>query len=89
MAFLLTETSLTYQENCFDTEEATVGAHYVLEEFGIPEDEEPCSRCETNWSQRLANVLECTVGNYTTAYPCMTMDGHVYIVPYAVCPHCK
>ena len=91
MAFSLAETSLTYQEKCFNTEEATVCAHYVLEEFGIPEDEEPCSRCETNWVQRLADIVERTEGNYTTAYPCMNEEGHGHIVPhlYAVCPHSK
>ena len=91
MAFSLAETSLTYQENCFDTEEATVCAHYVLEEFGIPEEEEPCSWCETNWVQRLADIVERTEGMYTTAYPCMPEEGHGHIIPhlYAVCPHCK
>ena len=36
-------------------------------------------------------MAERTKGEYTTAYPCMTMDGHGHIVPhmYAVCPHCK
>ena len=36
-------------------------------------------------------MVERTVGDYTTAYPCMTMDSHGHIVPhlYAVCPHCK
>ena len=32
MAFSLNETSLTYQENCFNTEEATVCNHYNLED---------------------------------------------------------
>ena len=65
--------------------------HYTLEEHGIQDEEEPCSRCETDWSQRLADMVERTVGEYTNAYPCMTMDGHGHIVPhlYAMCPHCK
>ena len=91
MALSLMETSLTYQDYCFNTEEATVCTHYLLEEYGIPEEEEPCSRCETNWAQRLADVVERTDRKYTTAYPCMTEEGHGHIIPhlYAVCPHCK
>ena len=77
MAFLLAETSLTYQENCFDTEEAAVCAHYVLKKFRIP---------ETNWVQRLADIVECTEDKYTIAYPCMSEGGQGLIGPqlYAV-----
>ena len=91
LAFSQNETSLQYQENCFTTEDPAVCQHYLLEELGVPDEEEVCSRCETNWTQQLADVVELTIGDYTTAYPCMTMDGHGHIIPhlYVVCPHCK
>ena len=56
-----------------------------LKEYGTPDEEEPCSRCETNWSQRLANMVERTRGEYTTAYPCMTMDGFMGILFLTLC----
>ena len=91
MAFTLNKTVLQYQENCYTTEDPSVCQHYLLEEQAVPEEEAVCTRCKTNWTQRVTNVVERTTGNYTTVYPCMTMDGQAHIVPhlYEVCPHCK
>ena len=87
----MSETVLQYQENCYTTEDPSVCQHYLLEEHGVPDEEVVCERCETNRTQRVADVVERTTGDYTTAYPCMTMDGQGHIVPhlYDVCPHCK
>ena len=84
MAFSVGESSLSYQENCFNTDEATVCAHYVLEEYVIPEDEAPCAVCDTNWVQRLTEVVKLMEDKYTTSYPCMAEGGMGNIM--CVCP---
>ena len=90
MAFLRGEEVLTYQDNCLLTDQE-VCKHFILEDAAVPEEETSCARCETNWFQRLQEVVERSVGTYTKAYPCMTEDKQANIVPhiYTRCPHCK
>ena len=90
MAFMRGEEVLTYQDNCLLTDQE-VCKHFILEDASVPEEETSCARCETNWFQHLQEVVERSVGTYTTAYPCMTADKQANIVPhfYTCCPHCK
>ena len=90
MAFLM-EDVLLYQDNCLLSDQEVCG-HYILEGAAAPEEETTCSKCETNWFMRLQEVVERSVDNYTTAYPCMSVDREqAHIVPhlYQRCPHCK
>ena len=91
MAFTLEDNVLQYQENCYSMDEATLCQHFLLEELAVPEEEVVCARCKTNWHQRLVDMVERSVGDYTTAYPCMTSDNQAHVVPqaYKLCPHCK
>ena len=91
MAFMRGEEVLTYQDNCLLTDQEAC-KHFILEDASVPEEETSCARCETNWFQRLQEVVERSVGTYTTAYPCMSEDREqAHIVPYLYtrCPHCK
>ena len=72
MAFTLGDNILQYQENCHLTEEATLCQHFLLEELSVPEEEATCARCETNWYQQLVDMVERSVGDYTTAHLCKT-----------------
>ena len=90
MAFMM-EDSMAYQDNCVLADQE-VCTHYLLEDASVPEEETCCTRCETNWFQRLQEAVERSVDNYTTAYPCMSEDRErAHIVPhlYQRCPHCK
>ena len=91
MAFVRGEEILTYQDNCILADKRTMCKHFILEDTSVPEGETSCAHCETNWFQRLQDVVERSVGDYTTAYPCMTDDKEAHIVPYLYsrCPHCK
>ena len=58
----------------------------------MPEEETTCSKCDSNWGMRLQEAVEKSVDNYTTPYPCMSVDGkQANIVPfmYQQCPHCQ
>ena len=80
MAFMRGEEILTYQDNCILADERTMCKHFILEDTSVPEEETSCAHCETNWFQRLQDVVERSVGDYTTAYPCMTEDKQAHIV---------
>ena len=81
MAFMM-EDGLIYQDNCLLTDQE-VCRHFILEDASVPEEETSCARCETNWFQRLQEVVERSVGTYTTAYPCMSLDREqAHIVPH-------
>ena len=89
MAFLMEEV-LVYQDYCILSDQEVCG-HFLLEGAAAPEEEATCSKCETNWSMRLQEVLEKSVDTYTTPYPCISADGNkAHIVPfmYQRCPHC-
>ena len=78
-----------YLEYCADQE---VCSHFLPEEAAAPWEDATCSKCETNWSTRLQEVLVKTVDGYTTPYPCISADGNkAHIVPYMyqLCPHCN
>ena len=91
MAFKMGEEVLTYQDNCLLADQEAC-KHFLLKDAPVPEEEASCAVCETNWFQRLQDVVERSVGTYTTAYPCMSVDREqAHIVPhiYSRCPHCK
>ena len=89
MAFMM-EDGLIYQDNCLLSDQE-VCKHFILEDASVPEEETSCARCETNWFQRLPEVMERSVGTHTTAYPCMSVDREqVHIVPHLnAAQHCK
>ena len=39
MAFNVGDMTQTYQENCLNTDESHVCCHFLLEEFGVPEND--------------------------------------------------
>ena len=82
MAFTVGDNTQSYQENCLNTDESHVCCHFVLEEYGIPEDEAVYAICNTNWIQRLTEEVKQTEDHYTTSYPCMAEGGKGDIVPY-------
>ena len=91
MAFKMGEEVLTYQDNCLLADQEAC-KHFLLEDTSVPEEEASCALCKTNWFQRLQDVVERSVGTYTTAYPCMSEDREqAHIVPhiYSRCPHCE
>ena len=75
------ENSLSYKENGFNMDEATVCEHYVLEEFSGMENKAPYAVCDTNWVKRLTEVVELTEEKYTTAHPCKAEGGMGNFVP--------
>ena len=80
MAFQLWNKKLRYQEAILDHKEVEC-FHYILEESSNPEDKAECGPFATYLLQRLEEVVELTVNNNTTNYPCLVKCGH--IVPYA------
>ena len=89
MAFLM-EDVLLYQDTCL-LSDLEVCSHFLLEGAAVPEEETTCSKCDSNWGMRLQEAVEKSVDNYTTPYPCMSVDGNqAHIVPYMYqrCPHC-
>ena len=90
MAFLM-EDVLLYQDTCL-LSDLEVCSHFLLEGAAVPEEETTCSKCDGNWGMRLQEAVEKSVDNYTTPYPCMSVDGkQAHIVPfmYQQCPHCQ
>ena len=90
MAFLM-EDSLLYQDNCVMSNHQEVCSHFIYEGAAAPEEAVACPKCETTWLMRLEEVVEKSVDSYTSAYPCMSVDGkqaHIVPFPYQHCPHC-
>ena len=56
MAFKMGEEVLTYQDNCLLADQEAC-KHFLLEDASVPEEEASCALCETNWFQRLQDVV--------------------------------